>query len=74
MLSKLSPTAATFSQGAPLTASPSATALYFNPVAFSMQNYLPSVGGSTHQDRPLAYSSVDNRVSIFYHNISSIPH
>jgi hypothetical protein len=62
--SKLSPTAATFSHGAPLTASPSATALYLNPVTFPMQNYYPSMGGTTHQDRTLSYSSVDNRVSI----------
>ena len=62
--SKLSPTAAAFSQGAPLTASPSTSALYMNPVAFSMTNYLPSVSGSTHQDRYVSYSSADNRVSI----------
>ncbi len=66
MGSKLSPTAATFSQGAPLTASPSATALYFNPLAYTVQNYAPSAGGSTaHPDRTLSYSSIDNRVSTF---------
>jgi hypothetical protein len=59
--SKLSPTAATFSQGASLTASPSATALYINPVPFPMSNYYPSMSGT---DRTLSYSSVDNRVSI----------
>ncbi len=63
--SKLSPTAATFSQGAPLTASPSAPALYLNPVPFSMLNYFPSMGGMTQQDRTVSYSSIDNnRVSI----------
>jgi len=67
MTSKLSPTAPTFSQGASLTASPTTTALYLNPVAFPMPNYLPSVGGSTHQDRILSYSSVDNRVSSFFY-------
>ncbi|UJR31559.1 hypothetical protein I4U23_019046 [Adineta vaga] len=59
--SKLSPTAAAFSQGAPLTASPSAPSLHLNPVNFSMPNYLSSVGETTHQDRLIGHSSVDNR-------------
>ncbi|CAF0772437.1 unnamed protein product [Adineta steineri] len=59
--SKLSPTAATFSQGAPLTASPSSTALYLNPVAFSIPNYMPTVSGSTYQDQILSHSSINNR-------------
>jgi hypothetical protein len=59
--SKLSPTAATFSQGASLTASPSATALYINPFTYTMPNYYPPMSGT---DRTLSYSSVDNRVSI----------
>ena len=67
--SKLSPTAATFSQGAPLTASPSATALYINPTTFSMPNYYPSMGGTTHQDRTFSYPSIDNRVSIFLRSL-----
>jgi hypothetical protein len=56
--SKLSPTAATFSQGASLTASPSATALYINPFTYTVPNYYPSMSGT---DRTLSYSSVDNR-------------
>ncbi|CAF5110967.1 unnamed protein product, partial [Rotaria sp. Silwood1] len=61
--SKLSPNAATFCQGAPLTASPStATTLYLNPIGFSMPNYYPTVTNSIHQDRILSYTSLDNRV------------
>ncbi|CAF1583962.1 unnamed protein product [Rotaria sp. Silwood1] len=60
--SKLSPNAATFCQGAPLTASPStATTLYLNPIGFSMPNYYPTVTNSIHQDRILSYTSLDNR-------------
>ncbi|CAF1003687.1 unnamed protein product [Adineta ricciae] len=56
--SKLSPTAAVFSQGAPLTASPSTTTVYLNPMAFPIPNY---VGDMTFQDRPQSHSSADTR-------------
>ncbi|CAF3396314.1 unnamed protein product [Rotaria socialis] len=54
--SKLSATAASFSQGASLTAASPATTLYFNPVLYTVPTYYTS-----HHDRNMNYSSVDNR-------------
>ena len=55
--SKLSATAATFSQGAPLTGTSPTGAFLINPVSFPLPTYLPS-----HQDRTLTYPSIDSRV------------
>ncbi|CAF2237863.1 unnamed protein product [Rotaria magnacalcarata] len=54
--SKLSATAASFSQGASLTAASSTTTLYFNPVLYTVPTYYTS-----HHDRNMNYPSVDNR-------------
>jgi hypothetical protein len=56
--SKLSATAATFSQGASLTANSPTGAVIFNPVSYSMSSYVPP-----HHDRSISYPSIDNRVS-----------
>lgn len=63
--SKLSPTAAAFSQGAPLTSSPSNTTFYVSPMPLSMPNYHPDRGFSySHAPPP---PPLDNRVSISNH-------
>ncbi|CAF4159827.1 unnamed protein product [Rotaria sordida] len=54
--SKLSATAASFSQGAPLTPTSPATAYYFNPVLYTVPTYYTS-----HHDRTMTYPSIDNR-------------
>ncbi|CAF4470950.1 unnamed protein product, partial [Rotaria magnacalcarata] len=54
--SKLSATAASFSQGASLTAASPTTTLYFNPVLYTVPTYYTS-----HHDRNMNYPSVDNR-------------
>jgi hypothetical protein len=53
MTSKLSATAASFSQAT----SPAAT-FYFNPILYPVTTYYGS-----HQDRTMTYPSADNRVS-----------
>ena len=56
--SKLSATAASFPQRAPLTPGSPSTAAYFNSVLYTVPAY------ASHQDRTIAYPSFDNRVSI----------
>ncbi|CAF1029668.1 unnamed protein product [Adineta steineri] len=53
--SKLSATAATYSQGAPLTAASPAT-FYINPFLYTVPTYYAS-----HQDRSMSYPTIDNR-------------
>lgn len=57
--SKLSPNAASFSQGASFTLSNTATNMYPNPLSYSYSNFY-----TTPPERTMTYSQIDNRVSL----------